>query len=146
MYNATASALAYYGVGTSTLDRGTTTIIPGIKADGTANDISVTKNQEYYQNYYALNSENFVEDGSYTRLRYVSLNYKLSKKLLDRLPISNLEFSLTGRNLLTITNYSGVDPEINAFGGGVPGAGSVGVDNLDTPNTKGFDLGLKLTF
>ncbi|WP_341221484.1 SusC/RagA family TonB-linked outer membrane protein [Polaribacter atrinae] len=146
VYNATASALAYYGVGTSTLDRGATTIIPGIKADGTANDISVTKNQEYYQNYYALNSENFVEDGSYTRLRYVSLNYKLSKKLLDRLPISNLEFSLTGRNLLTITNYSGVDPEINAFGGGVPGAGSVGVDNLGTPNTKGFDLGLKLTF
>ncbi|WP_373941252.1 hypothetical protein OEG92_16055 [Polaribacter sejongensis] len=77
--------MAYYGVGTSTLDRGQTTIISGVKADGTANDISVTKNQEYYQNYYALNSENFVEDGSYTRLRYVSLNYKLSKKLLERL-------------------------------------------------------------
>ncbi|WP_299666067.1 SusC/RagA family TonB-linked outer membrane protein [uncultured Polaribacter sp.] len=146
VYNATASALAYYGVGTSTLDRGETTIIPGVKADGSPNDISVTKNQSYYQDYYSMLSDNFVEDGSYTRLRYISLSYTLNQKVLDRLSISNLEFSLTGRNLFTITNYSGIDPEINTFGGGIPGAGSVGVDNLSTPNTKGLDIGIKLTF
>ncbi|TXD47715.1 SusC/RagA family TonB-linked outer membrane protein [Polaribacter sp. IC073] len=146
VYNATASALAFYGVGANTSDRGETTIIPGVKADGSINNISVTKDQVYYQDYYSRLSDNFVEDGSYTRLRYVSLNYQLGKNTINRLPISKLEFSLTGRNLVTFTNYSGVDPEINAFGGGIPGAGSVGVDNLGTPNTKGFDLGIKLTF
>ena len=146
VYNATASALAYYGVGANTLDRGETTVIEGVTADGSPNTTAVTKNQRYYQTYYALLSDNFVEDGSYGRMRYINLSYNFDKKIFANTPIAGIEIYATARNLFTITNYSGVDPEINSFGGGVSGAGSVGIDNLSTPNTKGFDLGLKVNF
>ena len=146
VYNSTAAALAYYGVGAQTLDRGETTVIPGVMADGTPNTIAVTKDQNYYQSYYALLSDNFVEDGSFGRMRYINLSYQFDQKLFNNTPISGVQLFVTARNLFTITNYSGVDPEINAFGGGVLGAGSIGIDNLTTPNVKGFDAGLKVNF
>ena len=55
--------------------------------------------------------ENWIEDGSYTKLREVSLSYNLLLK--NR---KSLRFSLVGRNLLSIDNYSGWDPETNAAG------------------------------
>jgi len=39
-----------------------------------------------------------------------------------------------------------VDPDVNTFGAGISGAGSMYIDNLGTANTKGFDLGLRFTF
>jgi outer membrane receptor protein involved in Fe transport len=146
VYNATASALAYYGLGTTTLDRNETVIIPGVDANGAPNQIAVTKDQDYYQSYYALNSENFIEDGSFARLRYVTLSYKFPQNILEKLSLSGLEVYATGRNLFTITNYSGVDPEVNTFGAGIGGAGSTSIDNLGTPNLMGFELGLKFNF
>ncbi len=146
IYNATSSALAYYGQSPITLNRGETTIIPGVDVNGVANQTPVVMNQSYYQNYYSLNSENFIEDGSFARLRYVTLSYKFPKTILDKLSLSALELYATGRNLLTITDYSGVDPDVNTFGAGISGAGSTYIDNLGTPNTQGFDLGLKFTF
>lgn len=145
IYNATASALSYYGVGANTLNRGHKTIIAGVLADGTPNTKEVVMNQNYYQNYYALLSDNFIENGSYGRMRYINLSYNFDKKFLKNV-INGLEVYLTARNLFTITKYKSVDPEINAFGAGVLGAGSVGIDNLTTPNVKGFDLGLKVNF
>ncbi len=146
IYNATESALAYYGLSTNTLDRGESVVLSGVDVDGNVNQTAIVKNQDYYQNYYSLNSENFIEDGSFTRLRYVTLSYKFAQPLLDKLSLSSLELYATGRNLFTITNYSGVDPEINTFGAGISGAGSMYIDNLGTPSTQGFDLGLKFTF
>lgn len=146
IYNATESALAYYGLSTNTLDRGETVVLNGVDVNGNVNQTPITKNQEFYQNYYSLNSENFIEDGSFARLRYVTLSYKFPQSVLDKLSLSSLELYATGRNLLTITDYSGVDPEINTFGAGISGAGSMYIDNLGTPNTQGFDLGLKFTF
>ncbi|MCB0485736.1 MAG: SusC/RagA family TonB-linked outer membrane protein [Flavobacteriaceae bacterium] len=146
-YNATSSALVYYGLSPITLDRGTTTVINGVdRTTGSPNTIEVVKNQDYYQDYYALNSENFIEDGSFARLRYVTLAYKFPKELTNKFSLSNFEIYATARNLFTITDYSGVDPEVNTFGAGISGAGSVAIDNLGTPNTKGFDFGLKFSF
>ena len=65
---------------------------------------------------------------------------------MDKLALTGLEIFATGRNLFTITNYSGVDPEVNTFGAGISGAGSMNIDNLGTPNVKGFDLGLRFRF
>lgn len=146
IYNATESALAYYGLSTNTMDRGESVVLNGVDVDGNVNETAIVKNQDYYQNYYSMNSENFIEDGSFTRLRYVTLSYKFAQPLLDKLSLSSLELYATGRNLFTITNYSGVDPEINTFGAGISGAGSMYIDNLGTPSTQGFDLGLKFTF
>lgn len=146
VYNATESALVFYGLSPITLDRGETTVIDGVNANGEPNTIEVTKDQEYYQNYYSRVADNFVEDGSFARLRYVTLSYNLPSTILDKLNIASAQLSVTGRNLLTITNYSGVDPEVNTFGAGISGAGSTGIDNLGTPGTKGVDLGLKFKF
>ncbi|MFD1094538.1 SusC/RagA family TonB-linked outer membrane protein [Salegentibacter chungangensis] len=146
VYNATESALVFYGLSPKTLDRGETTVIDGVNANGEPNTIEVRKDQEYYQNYYSRIADNFVEDGSFARLRYVTLSYNLPSTFLDKLKIADAQFYVTGRNLLTITDYSGVDPEVNTFGAGISGAGSTGIDNLGTPGTQGVDLGLKFKF
>ncbi|WP_372745972.1 SusC/RagA family TonB-linked outer membrane protein [Lutibacter sp.] len=146
IYNATESALVYYGLSTQTTNRNETIVLPGVDASGAANTVAVAMDQAFYQNYYYKNSENFIEDGSFARLRYVTLTYKLPSKLINKSALSSVELYATGRNLFTITNYSGVDPEVNTFGAGISGAGSMGIDNLGTPNMKGFDLGLKVRF
>src|SRR5690606_16453866 len=140
------SALAYYGQSTITRNRGESIVLPGVRLDGSPNQTAVVMDQIYYQNYYSQNSENFVEDGSFARLRYVTLGYSFPRTVTEKLSIASLELYATGRNLLTITDYSGVDPDVNTFGAGISGAGSTYIDNLGTPNTIGFDLGLKFTF
>ena len=146
VYNATESALVYYGLSTQTTNRNEAIVLPGVDASGAVNTVSVTMDQAFYQNYYYKNTENFIEDGSFARLRYVTLSYKLPSKLLEKSLFSSVELYATGRNLFTITNYSGVDPEVNTFGAGISGAGSMSIDNLGTPNVQGFDLGLKVRF
>ena len=146
-YNATNSAFIYYGLGEETLNRSQdgVRVVEGVLANGEPNTTQVT-DQQYYQQYYSQNAENFIEDASFARLRYATLSYDLPTTLLDRLNIVSGQISLTGRNLFTITDYSGVDPEVNTYGAGIQGAGSMGIDNLGTPNTTGFDLGLRFKF
>jgi len=146
VYNATESALVYYGLSKQTLNRTESIILPGVDASGNANTKSVIMDQAFYQNYYSKNAENFIEDGSFARLRYVTISYQFPKKMLEKTALTSLELFATGRNLFTITNYSGVDPEVNTFGAGIAGAGSMSIDNLGTPNIQGFDLGLKVRF
>ncbi len=62
------------------------------------------------------NSTRFVEDGSYLRLKSVTLTYNFNPKLFKKAGISRLSVYTTGQNLLTFTKYSGFDPEVNAFG------------------------------
>jgi hypothetical protein len=70
----------------------------------------------------------------------------MPKFLLEKIAVKGLEFYATGRNLILITDYSGVDPEVSSGGAGVAGTGSMGMDNLGVPATRGFDLGLRLSF
>ncbi len=146
VFNATAYTLVLSGLSPLTLDRGTA-VIPGIiESTGATNTTAIPLNQDYYTSRFANNGYNFVEDGSWIRLRYVSLSYKAPASFTERLKLSNLQFTLTGRNLLLFTDYSGVDPEVSGSGAGVAGAGSFGFDNLGVPATRGFDLGLKFSF
>ncbi|SKB51514.1 TonB-linked outer membrane protein, SusC/RagA family [Salegentibacter holothuriorum] len=146
-YNATKSAFIYYGLGEETLDRSSdgVRVVEGVLANGQPNTTQVT-DQQYYQQYYSQNAENFIEDASFARLRYATLSYDVPTALLEKLNMVSAQISITGRNLFTITDYSGVDPEVNTYGAGIQGAGSMGIDNLGTPNTKGFDLGLRFKF
>ncbi|MDN3595942.1 SusC/RagA family TonB-linked outer membrane protein [Zunongwangia endophytica] len=146
-YNATKSAFSYYGLAEETLGRSTggTRVVEGVTADGSPNTVEVS-DQQYFQQYWSQNAENFIEDASYARLRYVTLSYDLPTDFLEKLKIVSAQLSVTGRNLFTITDYSGVDPEVNTYGAGIQGAGSMGIDNLGTPNTRGFDVGLRFKF
>ena len=147
IYNATENALVRNGLSTKTLERGSTTVFDGIiESTGERNTQQVVLDQNYYQTILRGNGQLFVEDGSWYRLRYATLSYRVPKDLLDRAKIKGLELYATGRNLILITNYSGVDPEVSSGGAGVPGTGSMGMDNLGTPATKGVDFGLRLSF
>ena len=147
--------MIYYGLDPMTLNRGESHVFEGLRSTGTTdadgqliyepNDRAVILDQEYYQDIYSTIGENFVEDGSWVRLRYVTLTYNLPSKWFGN-KISMAQFNITGRNLIVLTNYSGVDPEINTIGAAVTGTGSIGIDNLGTPSTKGFDFSLKFTF
>lgn len=90
-----------------------------------------------------LASSRFVEDGSFLRLRTVTISYSLPKTLLQKLKIESCKAYLTANNLLTFTNYSGQDPEVS-IGGSDPF--KVGVDNSKTPRTKDITLGLSFSF
>jgi TonB-dependent starch-binding outer membrane protein SusC len=59
----------------------------------------------------------YIEDASFLKLREISVTYSVPKRLLAEIPpIKRLDISLSGRNLLTFTNYSGLDPEVSNFG------------------------------
>ncbi|HTE55665.1 MAG TPA: SusC/RagA family TonB-linked outer membrane protein [Kofleriaceae bacterium] len=59
----------------------------------------------------------YIEDASFVKLREVSVYYDLPKSVASQMgPLNNMRFSVQGRNLLTFTDYSGLDPEVSNFG------------------------------
>jgi len=86
----------------------------------------------------------FVEDGSYIRLRQLRLSYNLPQQLLSRIFLSKVNIFLQGNDLFTITDYSGVDPEVNTFGGNVSTA--QGVDNKTYPGASTYSVGINVGF
>ncbi|WP_157487259.1 SusC/RagA family TonB-linked outer membrane protein, partial [Gelidibacter algens] len=90
-----------------------------------------------------------VMDASYIKLRSSSIGYNLPKNLLDKLSISSAHISLSGNNLITITNYVGLDPEDAArdiFSTSGHTARQSGDDGSSYPNTRTFTLGFNITF
>ncbi|WP_242083258.1 SusC/RagA family TonB-linked outer membrane protein [Aestuariivivens sediminis] len=86
-------------------------------------------------------SSYYVEDGSYLRLRTVSIGYKLPKEITDKLGINSLKFNLIGNNLATWTNYTGWDPEVN-FNNPL----LTGFDRIAYPRARNFTFSLTATF
>ncbi|RMG26337.1 MAG: TonB-dependent receptor [Bacteroidetes bacterium] len=88
------------------------------------------------------NSDFYVEDGSYIRLKTLNISYDLPASLLDKVFVRSLRVYVQGTNLFTITDYSGVDPEINTFGGQASTA--LGVDNNTYPGGKALSVGVNI--
>jgi hypothetical protein len=85
----------------------------------------------------------FVETGSFLRLRDVSVSYNFKPLLTKANWIQNLTLYATGRNLLTVTNYNGLDPEMSSY----RNTGALrGIDNFGFPNLKSVQIGLNLGF
>ncbi|MFC2136999.1 SusC/RagA family TonB-linked outer membrane protein [Bacteroidota bacterium] len=96
----------------------------------------------YNEGFNWLGSSRFVEDGSFMRLKTISLTYNLPKKLTERLKISNMKVYVTGYNLHTWTNYSGQDPEV-----GLPSRpDQLPKDYSRTPPSIKYMFGLNITF
>lgn len=84
-----------------------------------------------------------INDGSWTRLREVSLEYKISNKKLSKLTkISSIDLSLAGRNLAIWTDILGIDPEVNQSGVD----NGFGIEYFTNPSTKSWVATLKLNF
>ena len=94
-------------------------------------------------NFKLLNSTYFVEDGSYLRLKDVSLSYNFKGKLLKKWGITRLQPYFTATNLLTWTSYSGMDPEVNQWGN----SGTVqGIDWGTYPHCRSYVFGINVEF
>ncbi|MEE1337891.1 MAG: SusC/RagA family TonB-linked outer membrane protein, partial [Muribaculaceae bacterium] len=116
-------------------------------ADGTysPNTTPIILDQTTVNKYFYPVSSNFIEDGSYIRLSYVTVGYDMSKLLSKNSPVKGLNVSLTGRNLFLLTKYSGSDPQVQESGS-ANGSGTGGFDRYNVPNTRSFNLSLKATF
>ena len=87
-------------------------------------------------------SERYVEDGSYTRLKNITVGYTFSGNEFQKY-FSKVRFYLSAQNLVTITDYSGLDPEISSIDGN---GNSAGIDSGRYPQPKSVIFGLEVTF
>ena len=127
-------------------------IVDGVQAvtlpDGTTgyvkNTTPIVLDQNYVNKYYSTVSSNFIEDGSYLRLSYVTLSYDFSSMLKKSWAVKNLSLSATGRNLFLLTKYTGNDPAVLVSTAG--GTGGAGIDSYQVPVSRSFNFTLKATF
>lgn len=91
---------------------------------------------------WASASDRYVEDGSYTRLKNITVGYTLNGTTFDKY-FSKLRMYVSAQNLITITNYSGLDPEVARADGN---ANSAGIDLGRYPQPKSVIFGLDVTF
>ncbi|WP_207491490.1 SusC/RagA family TonB-linked outer membrane protein [Aridibaculum aurantiacum] len=87
-------------------------------------------------------SSRFLEDGSYARLKNITLGYNLPSTVLRRMGMSNLRLYVSGQNLLTWTKYSGFDPEVSTDFT----VNNAGVDQGAIPQMKTVTVGLNVNF
>lgn len=87
--------------------------------------------------------DRYVEDGSYLRMKNIQLAYNLPQSVTSELGIQNLRIYANAQNLFTVTDYSGLDPEVSRYG-----SDNIrqGFDSGSYPNSKVFTLGLNVTF
>jgi ferric enterobactin receptor len=100
--------------------------------------------QQYWSNY-AANSYNFITSVNWVKLRSLSLTYDFTGILKNKKIFKELSATAIGTNLITWTNYKGMDPEVSAAGG-TGGSGSTGIDYLGVPAVATFTFGVNMTF
>lgn len=92
-------------------------------------------------NEYNRVSSRWVEDGSYLRLKNVSLSYDFPSSLVNKLKLGGIKVYVTGENLITWTHYTAYDPEVSSYSGL-----QIGVDDGSYPQSRTFIVGLNLKF
>ncbi len=89
------------------------------------------------------NSTYFLEDGSYLRVKDISLSYDIPRNIINKIHLTRLMPYVSATNLITITGYKGMDPEVNQYGN----SGAVqGIDWGTYPMCRSFVFGLKVEF
>jgi TonB-linked SusC/RagA family outer membrane protein len=125
-------------------------IPPGTAFQGQIKDFGagpVAINQAWWQGRGTASNtasyKQFVEDASATRIRELTISYSLnSASFREFSRLSSVDFSVTGRNLVLWTGYSGTDPEVNVTGAGL----ARGQDWFSNPNTKSVIFSLKINY
>lgn len=142
VWGGTVARMNRLGVTKESENREQTYVIPGVKeSDGSANDIPISA-LNYFSHYKgdgALSAtENAIFEGSWIRLREVSLSYRHNIKNNDFLQFVDL--GVVGRNLWLKTEYPGVDPETSLTGAG---SNLTGFDYFNNPSTKSVSISVK---
>lgn len=112
----------------------TTYVLKRWQGEGTSNSMPRAVFGDPNQN--TRVSDRFVENGSYLRLKNITLSYTFPKQWLQKAQIENARLSLSCENVATITGYSGFDPEV----------GINGIDQNRYPISRTFSLGLNFNF
>jgi len=162
MWNGTRSALYFFGThgDVSTPEvrdpSKNTKVFKGVKGhfdengnlvtSGT-NDIQVVAGENWYSlgngnGFYGSNTEDFIEDAGWVRLRELSLSYTLPKSIVEYTPFSNVILTFTGRNLWLSTKYTGVDPETNLMGA----YSAQGLDYFNMPGVRSYNFSITVDF
>ncbi len=87
-------------------------------------------------------SSRIVEDGSYLRLKTVSLGYTIDPKVIKKLKIDKFRIYVSAQNLFTLTNYSGYDPEVSIRNSAL----TPGLDFSSYPRSRSFNAGVNINF
>ncbi len=143
IFNGTAGVMKSLGVHKETENRDEEVVIEGVYlSDGQPNTTAIKLNDDYYSKYpFAGVSEAGIEDGSWVRLREVAVSFRVPDKICKKIRVKSLHLGFSARNLLLITDYSGVDPETNLSGV----SNSFGRDYFNSPNTKTYAFSLKVS-
>lgn len=88
-------------------------------------------------------SDRYIEDGSYLRIKNITLGYTLPKKWLQKIKVENIRAQINIQNLFTFTKYKGYDPEI---GVSTASTNVMGLDNGRYPSPTVYSFGLNITF
>jgi hypothetical protein len=87
--------------------------------------------------------DTYIEDGSYIRLKNITLGYNLPKAVVEKIRAKQVRLYFSVQNLVTITHYKGLDPEVNFYD---QNNLQPGIDYGVYPNYKTFQTGLNITF
>jgi len=155
IWNGTKGALTNFGTHQATLNRNETVRFgtnympaqPGASGavGGPGAGVPVVLGQGWYNgdgSGFGSVSAQFIEDGSYAKLREVSVSYTVDNpRFLSGFGLASMDLRLAGRNLRTWTDYTGIDPEINLGGAEVA---IRGIDYFNNPQTRSivFSIGL----
>lgn len=92
-------------------------------------------------------STRWIYDGSFVRLKNLSLGYTIPVTVLDRLNINKFRIYVSAQNILTFTNYEGYDPEVNYRSQSATDSNrNLGLDYGSYPNAKSYTVGLNIGF
>lgn len=164
IWNGTRGAMSYFGTSQETANRGTATTFNGVSGHlnaegnvvhygpdgvtevakpGSQNNVASSYSQYYWQNIgssFIGPAEPSVEDGSFVRIRQISLGYELPKSLIQKSRFSNVSITVFANNAVLWTKYKGVDPETSLAG---PANGQ-GLDYFNNPGTKSYGIRLNV--
>lgn len=146
IYSSTVGALMARGNTVDTgFDRFQPIVLPGVKADGTSNDIQAYAGDVFFDAYFGADKGS-VFDATVLRLREISLSYALPKSILSKTPFGSAAFTISGENLwYNAPNFPpgiNFDPEVLSLGVG----NGRGFDFRTAPTAKRYGATLSVTF
>ena len=148
IYSETVNTLLGRGMTKDTdFDRLQTFVMPGVRDDGSPNEIQITATDAYFDNFGSqAPSEVNVIDGTTVRLREISLSYSLPKTWLSKTPFGRIEIAIMGQNLwfkaINFPKYMNFDTDVLSLGVG----NGLGFDFITGPSSTRYGASIKVTF
>lgn len=157
VFNANEMMMTILGVSKRTENREDPRVIKGILQDGLENTETPTKNtiaitpyfrSSYYSSTGSISDADYVESVNWLRMRDITLGYQLPSSIIKRQKVfRSVSIYTTVTDVFLITNYSGVDPNVNGLNASnTRGFGGAGIDFGAVPNPRSYSAGVKLNF